>query len=308
MEVNLKAIVCTKYGAPEVLKIQEVEKPIPKDNELLIKIIATTVSAADYRIRGFNVPSGFGLLLRLVLGFNKPRKAILGMSFAGIIEAVGKNVTLFKANESVFASTSNDFGAYAEYICRHQDSVLVLKSDTLSYQQAAAIPFGALTALTYLRDKGKIQQGQNILIYGASGAVGTAAVQLAKYFDCIVTAVCSSANIEMVKSLGADKVIDYTTEDFINSTEKFEIIMDTVGIGKCSYLTCNKLLKPNGRFLFVYGGLAQMLLILWTAIFTSKKVLGGDTSSTKNDLLFIKNLIDQGKFRSVIDRTYDSVE
>jgi len=302
MENIMKAVICTKYGPPEVLKMHEIEKPTPKENEVLIKILATTVSAADYRIRGFNIPTGFGLLMRLVIGFNKPRKAILGMSLAGDIEKIGSKVSQFKPNDSVYASTSNDLGAYAEYICRHEDTVIVKKSNTLSYNQAAAIPFGALTALTYLQDKGKINKGQNILIYGASGAVGTAAVQLAKYFNTTITAVCSSTNIEMVKSLGADKVIDYTTEDFMDTTESFDIIMDTVG--KCSYLKCKKLLKPNGRFLFVFGGLPQILLVLWTSLFSNKKVLGGDTSSTKDKLQFINDLIEHGQFRSVIDRTY----
>jgi len=298
----MKAIVCTKYGPPEVLCLQEVDKPAAKADELLLKIFATTVSAADYRIRGFNVPFGFGILMRLVIGLRKPRNDILGMDYAGEVETVGSNVSCFKVGDRVFGIKGDSMGAYAEFLCVQQESTVALIPRNLSYEQAAAIPFGALTALLFLRDKGKIRSGQNIMIYGASGSVGTAAVQIAKSFNAKVTAVCSSANIELVKSLGADKVIDYSKEDFTKTSERYDIVMDTVG--KTSFSCCKHMLVKKGRYLFVYGGMLQMLLMLWTSIIGRKKVIGGNTSSCAQDLFFLRELIVTGKLQAVIDTLY----
>ncbi|WP_221412620.1 NAD(P)-dependent alcohol dehydrogenase [Fulvivirga lutimaris] len=210
----MKAVVCTKYGPPEVLQIQEVEKPIPKDNEVLVKIYATTVSAADYRVRGFNFPASIRLPVRLLVGFKRPRKSVLGMELSGKIESIGKNVSSFKKGDQVFAASLQTFGAYAEYICLSEDGPIALKPTNITYEEAAAIPIGARTAYHHLKTIANVQPEQKVLIYGASGSVGTYAVQLAKYFGAEVTAVCSTANIEMVKALGADNVIDYTRPNY----------------------------------------------------------------------------------------------
>ena len=295
----MKAIVCTKYGSPDVLQLQEVAKPVPRDNEILVKVHATTVNAGDVRMRSFTVPPLFWLMGRLALGFTKPKSAILGMSLAGEIEAVGKDVKRFKEGDQVFASTYNvGFGGHAEYKCLPEDGMVVVKPANMSYEEAAAVPTGGIAALWFLR-KGNIKSGQKVLIYGASGSVGTYAVQLAKYFGAEVTGVCSTTNLEMVKSLGADKVIDYTKEDFTQTGQTYDIIFDAVG--KSSFSRCKSSLKQNGLFLEAVMVAVQAR---WLSMTRGKKVIGGEAVEKTEDLIFLKEIIETGKLKSVIDRRY----
>lgn len=295
----MKAIVCTEYGSPDVLQLKEVEKPTPGDNEILIRIYATTVTRGDLRIR---MADPFAV--RFLYGFLRPKKiTILGSDLAGEIEAVGKNVKLFKAGDQVFAATGVSLGSNAEYICLSEEGAVALKPANMTYEEAAAIPFGATTSLIFLRDKGNIQSGQKVLIYGASGALGTAAVQLAKYFGAEVTGVCSTTNLELVKSLGADKVIDYTKEDFTKSGQTYDIVFDT--IGKSPFSGCLRSLKEKGVYLkAVHMGLSPILRGLWTSMTSTKKVIGAIAIPRKEDLIFLKDLIEAGKMKSVIDRRY----
>ncbi len=277
----MKAIVCTKYGPPEVLQLGEVEKPAPKNNEVLIKIFATTVTASDCIVRGFNVPIKFWLPMGLMMGFTKPRKPILGMVLAGEVESVGKDVKRFRKGNQVYAFNIRRIGTYAEYTCVPEDSAIALKPSNVTYEEAAAVPYGGMLALHFLK-KGNIQSGQSILIYGASGAVGTAAVQLARHFGAEVTGVCSTTNLEIVKSLGADIVIDYTKEDFTDRRELYDFIFNAVGKRKAK-LQCQRVLTPNGKHITVDDGSPELQL---------------------EDLLLLKELIEAGKFRAVIDRCY----
>jgi NADPH:quinone reductase-like Zn-dependent oxidoreductase len=277
----MKAIVATKFGGPEVLQLQDVEKPTPKDNEILIKVHATTVSAGDSRMRSLNVPPLFWLPARLTLGFTKPKHPIYGMELAGEVEAVGKDVTRFKAGDQVFASTlTENFGAHAEYKCLPEGAMVAIKPANMTYEEAAAVPIAATTALRLLR-KGKIQRGQKVLIYGASGSVGTYAIQLAKYFGAEVTGVCSTANLGMVKSLGADHVIDYTREDFSAIEERYDVIFDT--LAKFPKSQTSKVLKPNGT----YVTMARL-----------------STKENMENLIAIKELIEAGEIKAVIGRCY----
>lgn len=277
----MKAVVASRFGGPDVLQFQEVEKPTPKDDEILVKVHATTVTAGDIRMRSLNVPPLFWLPARITLGFTKPKHPIYGMELAGVVEAAGKDVTRFKVGDVVFASTlAENFGAHAEYKCLPEDGLVLTKPQNMTYEEAAAVPIGGPTALRLLR-KGNIQRGQKVLIYGASGSVGTYAVQIAKSYGAEVTGVCSTANLEMVRSLGADQVIDYTKEDFSTSGARYDVIFDTVA--KCPKSQYAKALATNGTFVSI----AKL-----------------NTKQSLEEITCIKELIETGKIRAVIDRCY----
>ncbi|MFQ5572453.1 MAG: NAD(P)-dependent alcohol dehydrogenase [Rhodothermales bacterium] len=298
----MKAIVCTTYGSPDVLQLKEVAKPTPKDNEVLIKVYAASVTAADGMVR-----KGVPLYGRLMIGLLRPKNAIPGTGFAGEIEAVGNDVKLFKEGDQVFGETGLGFGAHAEYVCMPEEGVLATKPANMTYEEAAPVCDGPLTALNFLRDLAKIQSGQRVLINGASGSVGTAAIQLARYFGAEVTGVCSTANVEMVTSLGADKVIDYTKEDFTQTGQTYDIIFDT--IGKCSFSRCKGSLTQNGIYLSPVLGLPLLLQMLWTSKMGRKKAKFSATgirpvSELRILLEELKGLIEAGEMKSIIDRRY----
>lgn len=292
----MKAIVYTQYGSPQVLQLKEVAKPTPKDNEILIRIKATAVNSGEVRLRKADP-----FAVRLFFGLTKPKINILGVVFSGEVESLGSGVQRFIVGDEVFGHTDMSFGTYAAYKCLPENGSIALKPVTLTHQEAAVIPFGGVTALHFLK-KASIKKGQKVLVYGASGAVGTAAVQLAKHFGAIVTGVCSTANVELVKLLGADRVIDYTQEDFTTNGETYDVIFDTVN--KMSIKDSLQSLKINGTLILSAAGLSEMLQSLWISMTSNKKVMTGVISHKAADILFLKELIEADKLKPVIDRTY----
>ncbi len=293
--------MCSKYGLPDVLQIKEVERPTPKDNELLIRVHAATVTKGDCELRSLKIPLLWQLVGRIGFGFRGPRKRILGQELAGEIESVGKAVKLFKKGDQVFAFTGFRLGAYAEYTCLPERGRMATKPANMTYEEAAAVPVGGLHALHCLR-KGNIKSGQEVLIIGAGGTVGTIAVQLAKSSGAEVTAVDSASKLDVLRSIGADKVIDYTKDDFAKSGDTYDVIFDAVG--RSSFSGCLRSLKENGIYLLGNPGLSQVVRGLWTSMTSSKKVTGGMVSYSAEDLIFLRELIEAGKIRSVIDRRY----
>jgi len=302
----MRAIIWTKYGPPDVLQLKEVEKPTPLDNEVLIKIHATTVTAGDCEIRSLKFSLLLRLLMRLGFGLKGPRKrfSIPGVELAGEIESVGKDVKLFRKGDQVFGTSVEFFGAYAEYICLPEEGkagAMAIKPANMTYEEAAAVPVGGLEALNFLR-KANIQSGQKVLINGASGSIGTFAVQLAKYYGAEVTGVGNPTSLEVMKSIGAIKVIDYTQEDFTKSGETYDIIFDVVG--KSSFSGSISSLKKNGIYLLANPKPSLYIRGLWTSMTSSKRVISGLTKQKTEDLIFLKELIEAGKIKSVIDRRY----
>ena len=297
----MKAIVCTRYGPPEVLQLRDVEKPIPKDNEVLIRVRAATVTKGDCELRSLELPLLWKLFLRIGFGIRAPRKKILGQELAGEIESVGSAVTLFKKGDQVFANTGLRLGAYAEYDCLPEKGLVAIKPANMSYEEAAAVPVGGLHALQYLR-KANVQTGHKVLINGAGGSIGTVAVQLAKYYGAEVTGVDSIEKLDTLSSIGADHAIDYTREDFTENGEKYDVIFDTVG--KSPYSRSIRSLKEKGIYLLGNPGLSQMIRAPWTSRRSSKKVIGRMEPYRTEDLTFLKELIEAGEIRSVIDRRY----
>ncbi|MHA1937042.1 MAG: NAD(P)-dependent alcohol dehydrogenase [Candidatus Thorarchaeota archaeon] len=302
----MKAIVWTEYGPPDVLQLKEVEKPIPKDSEVLIRIYATTVTAGDCEQRSLKLPIWYRLPMRAYVGFNRPERiTILGMELAGEIESAGKAVKRFRQGDQVFAATGFvGQGSNAEYIClpeEPEDGALAIKPANMTYEEAAPVPVGGLEALHFLR-QGNIHSGQKVLINGAGGTIGTFAVQLARCFGAEVTGVDSTGKLDMLRSIGADVVIDYTQEDFTKSGETYDVIFDVVG--KSSFSRSIRSLKQNGTYLIANPGLLQKVRGRWTSRTSSKKVIFGAALPKTEDLVYLKELIEAGKIKSVIDRRY----
>lgn len=300
---KMKAVVHTKYGPPDELQLKEVEKPVPGDNEVLIKIHATTVTSSDCNVRNFTfVPKSFLFFARAMFGFKKPKISILGIDIAGEIEAVGKVVKQFRKGDQVFGSPGTKMGGHAEYCCVPEDGAIALKPADMPWEDAAAISLAGNTALFFIRDLGKIQAGQKILIHGASGAIGTYAVQLAKYYGAQVTGVCSARNAALVKSLGADKVIDYTKEDFTQTDERYDIVFDVVG--KTTFSESKGILKPTGIYLENMLELKDILKMIGTSIIGGKKIKGGVSKERAENLYFFTELMESGKLKPVIDKIF----
>ncbi len=305
MGIPLKAIIWTKYGAPEVLQLQEVDKPTPKDNEVLIKVHATTVTAGECEIRSLKLPFWLRVSLQLWLGIRKPRKKILGQEVAGEVEAVGNDVERFRKGDQVFGTTGFSFGADAQYVClpvKPQEGNLAIKPANVTFQEAAALPLGGLEALHFLR-KGNIQSGQKVLIVGAGGSIGTFAVQLARYCGAEVTGVDRAEKLDMIRSLGAAHVIDYAREDFTKNGETYDAVLDVVG--KSPFSGSVKSLKPNGRYLLANPSLSDMLRGRWTSIRGGgKKVIFGASDAKPEDLIYLQDLLAAGTIKTVIGKSF----
>ena len=297
----MKAAIVTRYGPPDVVHIAEVPTPAPKDNEVLIRIHASTVSTGDMRLRSADVPRGFGLIIRLLFGITGPRQPILGTDLSGVIESVGKSVTMFKPGDAVFGFPGVKSRCHAEYRTMAQDGNLLSKPENLTHEQAAALSFGGTTALFFLRNQGAVKPGTRVLILGASGAVGSAAVQIAKIIGAHVTGVCSTDNVDLVRSLGADAVIDYTMQDFTAATARYDIILDTVGA--TTYAKCKSVLARNGRLLMVVAGLPDLLGALWPRG-NGHKIKGGTGPEQLSDLRLLADWAKAGQYTPVIDSTY----
>lgn len=303
----MKAIVWTKYGSPNGLQLKDVEKPTPKENEILIKVHATSVMAGDCEMRRLELPLMLSFPVRLYAGFLRPKRiTILGQELAGEVEAVGKNVTSYKVGDQVFGTTGFGFGAYAEYICLPEkpddaQGVLAFKPTNLTYEEATAVPTAGLEALHFLR-KANIQHGKRVLIVGAGGSIGTFSIQLAKHLGAEVTAIDSLEKLDLMRSLGADQVIDYTKGDYTNTGETYDLIIDVVGKG--SVVRRLKLLKRDGYYFLAYAGLSHILLSMWTSMTSNKKLRIESSSQKKEDLIFLKELMEEGRIKSVIDRKY----
>ncbi len=298
----MKAYVFEEYGPPEVLKVKEIEKPTPKPDEILIKNYATNVCAADWRIRSLTIPKGFTPMFKAQFGYPKPKMQILGMELAGIVEAVGQNVNKFKVGDRVFAYADTKFGCYVEYKTFNQNDLVCILPDNFSFEEGGAMCFGALAALGFLR-KAKIKKGQKILINGASGAVGTAAIQIAKHFGAHISAICSAKNAQLAKSLGAHQVFDYNTQKIEDIGEIFDIIMDNVG--NFPFKISQNLLKNNGRFLAVISNLPQLLSSIFTNLTNTKKIIIGSMVPKVDDMNFLAELAKNGEYRPVISKTFN---
>jgi NADPH:quinone reductase-like Zn-dependent oxidoreductase len=305
----MKAIVYTEYGPPDVLHLTEVTQPVPADNEILVKVHAAPVNFGDLMARNFgnisagefNMPAILYFPARLAFGWRKPKKPILGSEFAGTVAAVGAAVTRFKPGDAVFGYPGQKMGAYAEYLCIAEDGMVAIKPANLSYAVAAAVPYGGLTALTLLR-RVNIRPGQKVLINGASGGIGAAAVQLAKHYGAEVTGVCSTPRLEYVKALGADQVIDYTKEDFTQNGETYDLIFDI--LGRSSFARCKGSLKANGVYLLASFKMKAVLQMLWTKWVGDKKVICAFSNEKSADLVFLKELIEAGPYTALVDRTF----
>ena len=296
----MKAYICTGYGGPGVLHLTDIPKPVPKDDEILVKIYATSVTSGDVRVRSMNVPPGLGLIARLALGITAPRQPILGTEMAGIVEAVGRKVTRFAIGDKVFAFPGGSMGCYAEYRCIAENGFVAHKPVSLSFSEAVGLCFGGSTALHFLR-KVNAQAGDSMLVIGASGGVGAALVQLAARQGVTVTAVTSRSNLDLVRSLGALIAIDYTAEDVTRFKARYDIIMDVVGA--TSFNACKHLLANNGRYAPIAGGLADMLSVLWAPLY-GKKVIAGPAEERVDDILQIAELANNGGLKPVVDRVY----
>jgi NADPH:quinone reductase-like Zn-dependent oxidoreductase len=297
----MQAVICNKYGPSEGLQLCEVAKPSPKRGDVLIKVHATTVSSGDWRVSSLNVPRGFGLLMRLALGWHGPRQPILGTEFAGVVEAVGADGGQFKAGDAVFGFTDMAMGCHAQYVRMPQSGALALKPANLSDAQAAALSFGGTTALSFFK-RARLKRGDQLLINGASGAVGTAAVQLAKHLGAEVTAVCSTANLALMKSLGATHVIDYTQQDFTKNGQTYDVIMDTAGTAPFARNEAS--LKDGGRLLMVLADLPSMLKIPWIELTHRKKLIAGPATGRAEDIRLLAELAQTGQFMPLIDRSF----
>jgi NADPH:quinone reductase-like Zn-dependent oxidoreductase len=297
----MKAVIWTKYGSPDGLKLQDVDKPVPNDDEVLIKVHAASVTTADIELRNSNTLSAFWLPMRIYIGLFKPtRIKILGQEVAGKIEGVGKDVIKFKVGDPVYAWSALRLSGYAEYICLSQNAMMAIKPDNISFEEAAVISVGAFEAWHYL--KGNIQVGQKVLVVGAGGTIGTFGVQIAKYLGAEVTAVDSTSKLDMLRSIGADQVIDYTQVDFTKTNQTYDVIFDAPG--KTSFSRCKKLLKPNGQFLTANPGIADQLHTMWDVFLRRRQTAPDSINQRYEEFMSLRELIAEGKIKSIIDRIY----